>query len=67
MQKKFLAVDKLETFVLLYFSAIKVWDLRKNYAAYRQDPVPFKSFCYPGTSTRKLGKLLEKVFTKFAR
>ncbi|XP_064302256.1 denticleless protein homolog [Phalacrocorax carbo] len=34
---------------------IKVWDLRKNYAAYRQDPVPSKSFCYPGTSTRKLG------------
>ncbi|KFQ85550.1 Denticleless protein, partial [Phoenicopterus ruber ruber] len=34
---------------------LKVWDLRKNYAAYRQDPVPFKSFCYPGTSTRKLG------------
>ncbi|NWR89264.1 DTL protein, partial [Furnarius figulus] len=34
---------------------IKVWDLRKNYAAYRQDPVPFKAFCYPGTSTRKLG------------
>ncbi|NXA10678.1 DTL protein, partial [Sapayoa aenigma] len=34
---------------------IKVWDLRKNYAAYRQDPVPFRSFCYPGTSTRKLG------------
>ncbi|KFP21977.1 Denticleless protein, partial [Egretta garzetta] len=34
---------------------IKVWDLRKNYAAYRQDPVPFKTFCYPGTSTRKLG------------
>ncbi|XP_062429560.1 denticleless protein homolog [Rhea pennata] len=34
---------------------IKVWDLRRNYATYRQDPVPFKSFCYPGTSTRKLG------------
>ncbi|NXG70389.1 DTL protein, partial [Baryphthengus martii] len=34
---------------------IKIWDLRKNYATYRQDPVPFKSFCYPGTSTRKLG------------
>lgn len=34
---------------------IKVWDLRKNYAAYRQDPVPSKSFFYPGTSTRKLG------------
>ncbi|NXK96603.1 DTL protein, partial [Formicarius rufipectus] len=34
---------------------IKVWDLRKNYAAYRQDPLPYKAFCYPGTSTRKLG------------
>ncbi|NXF10872.1 DTL protein, partial [Smithornis capensis] len=34
---------------------IKVWDLRKNYAVYRQDPLPFKAFCYPGTSTRKLG------------
>uniref|UniRef100_A0A8C8SFQ0 Denticleless E3 ubiquitin protein ligase homolog n=1 Tax=Pelusios castaneus TaxID=367368 RepID=A0A8C8SFQ0_9SAUR len=34
---------------------IKVWDLRKNYTIYRQDPVPFKSFCYPGISTRKLG------------
>ncbi|NXU90492.1 DTL protein, partial [Xiphorhynchus elegans] len=34
---------------------IKVWDLRKNYAAYRQDLVPSKAFCYPGTSTRKLG------------
>ncbi|NXJ83008.1 DTL protein, partial [Trogon melanurus] len=34
---------------------IKVWDLRKNYATYRQDPMPFKSFCYAGTSTRKLG------------
>ncbi|XP_064914467.1 denticleless protein homolog [Columba livia] len=34
---------------------IKVWDLRKNYGAYSQDPVPFKSFLYPGTSTRKLG------------
>lgn len=43
----------------MYFSVIKVWDLRKNYAAYRQDPVPFKSFFYPGTSTRKLGKLLD--------
>ncbi|XP_074844719.1 denticleless protein homolog [Carettochelys insculpta] len=34
---------------------IKVWDLRKNYTMYRQDPVPFRSFCYPGVSTRKLG------------
>ncbi|XP_054023953.1 denticleless protein homolog isoform X2 [Dryobates pubescens] len=34
---------------------IKVWDLRKNYAAYRQEPVPCKAFCYPGTSTRRLG------------
>jgi len=55
---------KLKSLVLLYFSVIKVWDLRKNYAAYRQDPVPFKCFCYPGTSTRKLGKLLEDVFYK---
>ncbi|NWH98361.1 DTL protein, partial [Tichodroma muraria] len=34
---------------------IKVWDLRRNYAAFRQDPLPLRSFCYPGTSTRKLG------------
>uniref|UniRef100_A0A8D0LA04 Denticleless E3 ubiquitin n=1 Tax=Sphenodon punctatus TaxID=8508 RepID=A0A8D0LA04_SPHPU len=34
---------------------IKVWDLRKSYSVYRQDPVAFKSFYYPGTSTRKLG------------
>ncbi|RMC12420.1 hypothetical protein DUI87_09935 [Hirundo rustica rustica] len=34
---------------------VKVWDLRRNYAAFRQDPLPVRSFCYPGTSTRKLG------------
>uniref|UniRef100_A0A8C6ICF8 Denticleless protein homolog n=1 Tax=Mus spicilegus TaxID=10103 RepID=A0A8C6ICF8_MUSSI len=34
---------------------IKVWDLRKNYTAYRQEPIASKSFLYPGTSTRKLG------------
>ncbi|NWV50061.1 DTL protein, partial [Daphoenositta chrysoptera] len=34
---------------------IKVWDLRRNYAAFRQDPLPLRAFCYPGTSTRKLG------------
>ncbi|NXE89078.1 DTL protein, partial [Menura novaehollandiae] len=34
---------------------IKVWDLRKNYAAYRQEPLPVRSYCYPGTSTRRLG------------
>ncbi|XP_078505871.1 denticleless protein homolog [Lissotriton helveticus] len=34
---------------------VKVWDLRKTYTAYRQDPVPSKAFAYPGTSTRKLG------------
>lgn len=55
---------KLKTLVLFYFSVIKVWDLRKHYAAYRQDAVPCKSFCYPGTSTRKLGKLLEDVVVK---
>ncbi|XP_043861267.1 denticleless protein homolog isoform X3 [Dromiciops gliroides] len=34
---------------------IKVWDLRKNYTSYRQDPVACKSFPYAGSSTRKLG------------
>ncbi|KAJ7988037.1 hypothetical protein DPEC_G00319480 [Dallia pectoralis] len=34
---------------------VKVWDLRKNYTAYHQDPVPLMSYQYPGTSTRKLG------------
>ncbi|XP_042326482.1 denticleless protein homolog [Sceloporus undulatus] len=34
---------------------IKVWDLRKNYTTYRQDPLPSRSFGYPGNSTRKLG------------
>ncbi|XP_012667311.1 denticleless protein homolog isoform X2 [Otolemur garnettii] len=34
---------------------IKVWDLRKNYTAYRQEPIAAKSFLYPGSSTRKLG------------
>ncbi|NXP31168.1 DTL protein, partial [Leiothrix lutea] len=37
---------------------IKVWDLRRNYTTFRQDPLPLRSFCYPGTSTRKLGKAL---------
>lgn len=49
---------KLNTLVLFYSSVIKVWDLRRNYAAFRQDPLPVRSFCYPGTSTRKLGKAL---------
>uniref|UniRef100_A0A2K6G8Y4 Denticleless E3 ubiquitin n=1 Tax=Propithecus coquereli TaxID=379532 RepID=A0A2K6G8Y4_PROCO len=34
---------------------IKIWDLRKNYTAYRQEPIAAKSFLYPGSSTRKLG------------
>ncbi|OCT79388.1 hypothetical protein XELAEV_18026201mg [Xenopus laevis] len=34
---------------------VKIWDLRKNYSTYRQDPVPVKLFPYPGNSTRKLG------------
>ncbi|XP_004578722.2 denticleless protein homolog isoform X2 [Ochotona princeps] len=34
---------------------IKVWDLRKNYTTYRQEPIASKSFLYPGSSTRKLG------------
>ncbi|KAM4041158.1 denticleless protein homolog [Anomaloglossus baeobatrachus] len=34
---------------------IKMWDLRKNYTTYRQDPIPAKSLPYPGSSSRKLG------------
>ncbi|XP_023610546.1 denticleless protein homolog isoform X4 [Myotis lucifugus] len=34
---------------------IKIWDLRKNYTAYRQEPIASKYFLYPGSSTRKLG------------
>ncbi|CAN2387418.1 signal transduction involved in G2 DNA damage checkpoint [Pristimantis euphronides] len=34
---------------------IKLWDLRKNYTAYRQDPIPARSLPYPGSSTRRLG------------
>ncbi|XP_053314665.1 denticleless protein homolog [Spea bombifrons] len=34
---------------------VKMWDLRKNYTAYRQDPIAVKVFPYPGNSTRKLG------------
>ncbi|XP_060610296.2 denticleless protein homolog [Anolis sagrei] len=34
---------------------IKIWDLRKNYTSYRQDPLPSRSFSYSGNSTRKLG------------
>lgn len=52
---------EVEDACILNFSVIKVWDLRKNYTMYRQDPVPFKSFCYPGISTRKLGKQLNDV------
>ncbi|XP_074078715.1 denticleless protein homolog isoform X2 [Macrotis lagotis] len=34
---------------------VKVWDLRKNYTTFRQEPMAYKSFPYPGSSTRKLG------------
>ncbi|XP_048840917.1 denticleless protein homolog [Brienomyrus brachyistius] len=34
---------------------IKMWDLRKNYTAYHQDPVPLQVYPYPGSSVRKLG------------
>lgn len=45
-----------EKFCFLHFSVIKIWDLRKNYTAYRQEPVPSRVFSYPGNSIRKLGK-----------
>ncbi|MBN3309616.1 DTL protein, partial [Amia calva] len=34
---------------------IKMWDLRKNYTAHNQDPVPLQAYPYPGNSIRKLG------------
>nr|XP_020863555.1 denticleless protein homolog isoform X2 [Phascolarctos cinereus] len=34
---------------------VKVWDLRKNYTTFRQEPLACKFFPYPGSSTRKLG------------
>ncbi|XP_074165202.1 denticleless protein homolog isoform X1 [Sminthopsis crassicaudata] len=34
---------------------VKVWDLRKNYTNFRQEPMACKFFPYPGSSTRKLG------------
>lgn len=31
---------------------VKMWDLRKNYTALHQDPVPLQTFPYPGSSLR---------------
>ncbi|XP_041661571.1 denticleless protein homolog [Cheilinus undulatus] len=31
---------------------IKMWDLRKNYTAHRQDPVPLQMYPYPGSCMR---------------
>ncbi|XP_045899403.1 denticleless protein homolog [Micropterus dolomieu] len=31
---------------------IKMWDLRKNYTAHRQDPVPLQTYPYPGSCMR---------------
>ncbi|XP_026196554.1 denticleless protein homolog isoform X1 [Anabas testudineus] len=31
---------------------IKVWDLRKNYTAHHQDPVPLQTYQYPGSCMR---------------
>lgn len=31
---------------------VKMWDLRKNYSAHRQDPMPLQMFPYPGSSLR---------------
>lgn len=37
---------------------IKMWDLRKNYTAHRQDPVPLQTYPYPGSCMRmRLGSL----------
>ncbi|NP_775348.1 denticleless protein homolog [Danio rerio] len=34
---------------------IKMWDLRRNYTAYHQNPLPLQAYPYPGSCTRKLG------------
>ncbi|MCJ8743833.1 hypothetical protein PDJAM_G00098920 [Pangasius djambal] len=34
---------------------IKMWDLRKSYTAYQQNPTPLQIYQYPGSSIRKLG------------
>ncbi|KAF3702973.1 Denticleless protein -like protein [Channa argus] len=31
---------------------IKMWDLRKNYTAHHQDPVPLQTYAYPGSCMR---------------
>lgn len=31
---------------------VKMWDLRKNYTAHRQDPVPMQTYPYPGSCMR---------------
>ncbi|KAI3364200.1 hypothetical protein L3Q82_011014 [Scortum barcoo] len=31
---------------------VKMWDLRKNYTAHRQDPVPLQTYPYPGSCMR---------------
>ncbi|KAM9339517.1 denticleless protein homolog [Symphorus nematophorus] len=31
---------------------IKMWDLRKNYTAHRQDPIPLQMYPYPGSCMR---------------
>lgn len=31
---------------------VKMWDLRKNYSAHRQEPIPLQTFPYPGSSLR---------------
>ncbi|KAF7690411.1 denticleless protein homolog [Silurus meridionalis] len=35
--------------------SIKMWDLRKSYTVYQQNPTPLQTYQYPGSSTRKLG------------
>ncbi|XP_026871760.2 denticleless protein homolog [Electrophorus electricus] len=34
---------------------IKMWDLRKSYTAYHQNPSALRTYEYPGSSSRKLG------------
>ena len=34
---------------------IKMWDLRRSYSTMKQDPLPYHTFPYPGTGTRRHG------------
>lgn len=42
----------MNVFFFLFHRIIKVWDLRKNYSAYRGDPLAKHKLLYPGKTTK---------------